>query len=180
MQPEQERRFFRVAADMCKGMLYLHGVGVVHRDLTPKNVLLDKECAKIADFGVSRLNDIDYITHPVGALPYVAPEVYLHHKYSAAADVYSFAVILWEMLTGQDACGSLKPRELADAVAHQSFRPPMPAASDWIEAPLLALVERAWDPAPDARPTFLVLLHSMENMASDAADAGYVLERDEM
>jgi serine/threonine protein kinase len=161
-------------------MLYLHGVGVVHRDLTPKNVLLDKEGAKIADFGVSRLNDIDYITHPVGALPYVAPEVYLQHRYSAAADVYSFAVILWEMLTGHDACGSLKPRELADAVAHQRFRPPLPPVAGWIEGPLLSLVERAWDASPEARPTFLVLLHSMENMASDAADAGYVLERDEM
>jgi hypothetical protein len=63
--------------DVCKGMVYLHNTaGVIHRDLTPKNVLLDSAAsAKIADFGVSRLDNPDYLTHPVGALPYVAPEV---------------------------------------------------------------------------------------------------------
>ncbi len=177
---EQLRRFFRLALDMCKGMVYLHGVAVIHRDLTPKNVLLDREGAKIADFGVSRLNDIDYITHPVGALPYVAPEVYLHHKYSAAADVYSFAVIVWEMLTGRDACGSMKPRELADAVAHQGYRPPLPPAQGWIEQPLLSLLCSAWEGAPEGRPTFRALLHSLESMVSVVADAGYVLEREEL
>lgn len=146
-----------------------------------KNVLLDAAgVAKIADFGVSRLDNPDYLTHPVGALPYVAPEVYLHHRYSFHADVYSFAVILCEMLTGSDACGGMKPRELADAVAHKEYRPELPPEGGWIDGALLALVRSCWDQLPERRPAFLDVLHSLENINSQTSDAGYVLERSDL
>lgn len=178
------RRFFRISTDVCKGMVYLHGsAGVIHRDLTPKNVLLDVDYnAKIADFGVSRIDNPDYLTLPVGALPYVAPEVYLHHRYSTHADVFSFAVILWEMLTGLDVCEGFKPKEMADSVAHKQYRPklPVPAPDGWIEPGLLTLVENCWAQRPELRPSFLVVLHSLENMVNRVTDAGYVLERVEL
>ncbi len=97
--------------------------------------------------GVSRLDNPDYLTHPVGALPYVAPEVYLHHKYSFFADIYSFAIIMCECLTGDDILGTFKPREMAEAVAHKNYRPklPQPDEDSWFDQSLLELISRCWD-----------------------------------
>lgn len=166
------RRLYRVALQVCKGMAYLHSTQTLHRDLTSRNVLMDTEQnAKIADFGVSRLSNPDYVAaHPVGALPYVAPEVYTHHRYTPASDVYSMGIILCEMLTGQDPNGTMRPKEMADAVATRGYRPPLPAVSPG----LAALVAEAWHQDAARRPPFLQLMEALDALGTADADEGYV------
>ncbi|GMF60732.1 unnamed protein product [Phytophthora fragariaefolia] len=93
---------FRLAADMARGMSYLHEHAVVHRDLKSSNVLLDaRGAAKIADFGLScalELGRAADLTAETGTYGWMAPEVIRHEPYSSKADVYSFAVVLWELL----------------------------------------------------------------------------------
>lgn len=172
-EPKECRRYFVASCQIAKGMTYLHSTNTLHRDLTSRNVLLDAEQnAKIADFGVSRLNSPDYITpHPVGALPYVAPEVYLYHRYSEASDVYSFAIILGEMLTGLDPNAGMRPKEMADAVATRHFRPALP---EHCTPALAAVIASAWHENPAVRPSFLSLMDSLDALGTEEGDDGYV------
>jgi hypothetical protein len=69
---------------------------------------------------------------------------------------------------------------MADAVAQKGFRPALPSAGGWIEEPLLALTRQCWDQQPDNRPAFLDVLHLLENINTQTADAGYVMEKNEL
>jgi serine/threonine protein kinase len=89
----------------CEGLLAAYKNGVVHRDLKPQNVLVNnKGVVKIADFGLSRGQDMFTITHSdkfMGTAYYVAPEQILSsHAVDTRADLYSLTVVLFEMLTG--------------------------------------------------------------------------------
>ena len=84
------------------GIDYLHARGIVHRDLKPANVFLDGGLVKIADVGLSKFmtpSRRSAQTESVGTVYYMAPEV-AHGKYGRELDVYSLAVIAYEMLTG--------------------------------------------------------------------------------
>ena len=99
-------RIVGVAKEMCLGMSYLHSQGILHCDLKSSNILITESWGvKIADFGLSFLfpdNDVfDTAKVPLGCVGthhWIAPEVLRGEEYSQAADVYSFGIILWEMI----------------------------------------------------------------------------------
>ena len=98
-------RILGVANEICLGMNYLHSQGVLHCDLKSSNILVtDSWGVKIADFGLSFLfpEDEPFDTKVplgcVGTHHWIAPEVLRGEEFSQAADVYSFGVILWEMI----------------------------------------------------------------------------------
>jgi serine/threonine protein kinase len=91
----------QIALDIVSGMSFLHESRIFHRDLKSGNVLIESAGrAKIADFGLSKLIDIN-ATHAmglIGSVAWTAPEVLQEEVYRDSADVYSFGVILWELL----------------------------------------------------------------------------------
>ena len=95
----------RYGLGIAKGMAYLHGENIVHCDLKSPNILLGitKQDVKIADFGLSKMKATDsllFSTAVGGSAPWMAPELVAsltYPKYSEPADVYSFAIVLWEM-----------------------------------------------------------------------------------
>lgn len=98
-----------VFIDITKGLEHLHKCGVVHYDLKPKNVLLDKHlAAKVADFGCSKIKANSYITAKLcGTIGYLAPECILSMYYNIKSrvraekiDVFSLGVVMWEALVG--------------------------------------------------------------------------------
>eukprot|EP00891_Asterochloris_glomerata_P007989 jgi/Astpho2/7989/Aster-x1474 len=118
--------------DVVCGLIYLHSHNVVHLDLKTRNILLggDHSRAKLADVGLSRvvtstLTSSSSSRHPMGTFAYTAPEVLLGERCTPAADLWSFGVVLWEVVTKEVPLrGQLRrpdtpqecPAEIADLI----------------------------------------------------------------
>lgn len=100
---------YKIILGIARGILYLHQdsqLRIIHRDLKASNILLDeKMTAKISDFGLAKLIEMDQTrdatSRIVGTLGYMAPEYALRGHFSVQSDVFSFGVLVLEIITGQ-------------------------------------------------------------------------------
>lgn len=151
--------FFRLASDVARAMTYLHEHSVMHRDLKSSNVLLDaKGTAKISDFGLSCVMELGRsadLTAETGTYKWMAPEVIRHEPYSSKADVYSFAIVMWELLAKDIPYKKQTPMQTAIAVAEQQLRPALPRHTP---SKIAELIEHCWNPDPSRRPEFSAIM----------------------
>ncbi|XP_043700191.1 cysteine-rich receptor-like protein kinase 10 [Telopea speciosissima] len=103
------KRRYAVIVGMARGLLYLHEDShsvIIHRDIKTSNILLDdKWVPKIADFGMARLyaEDTTHVnTRVVGTRGYMAPEYLMHGQLSVKVDVYSYGIVVLELISGQE------------------------------------------------------------------------------
>lgn len=158
----------KVAGEVACGMSHLHNLGVMHRDLKPANVILDSSgIAKIADFGLScRITKGSEMTAETGTYRWMAPEVIRHERYSFAADVYSFGILLWELYSRSRPFDDLTPVQAAYSVALHHTRPPLPPPSIMPEV-IVPLLEQAWHREADSRPTFAEIYLTVNTLLLD-------------
>jgi serine/threonine protein kinase len=132
----------KIMFQAAKGMQFLHSSGIVHRDLKSLNLLLDaKWNVKVSDFGLTRFKSSlksksingggnggqhqSPAGELAGSVPWMAPEVLEEQNgldYSLA-DVYSFGVIMWEVLTREQPYAGMMPAQIAVAVIRNDLRP---------------------------------------------------------
>lgn len=99
----------------------------------------------------------------MGTPRWTAPEVLASKPYSEKADVYSFGIVLWEMVTGEVPFKNMSTIDAAHAVVTSQLRPPIPADC----APkLAALIKRCWDQDPHKRPSFEDILVMLDTVLS--------------
>ena len=118
----------RVAAEVAAGLDALHREGLVHRDVKPSNIMLDREGrAALTDFGLARGPAFTVLTKPgqvMGTLDYIAPELISGSVATPASDVYALGCVAYECLTGQAPFAGLRIFEIA--VAHVEREPTNP------------------------------------------------------
>ena len=112
------------------------------------------------------------MTAETGTYRWMAPEVIRHSRYDHRVDLYSFAIVVWEMLSGKLPYGDLSPIAAAAAVVVENLRPPVADAPPDTPPELTALMVRCWDVAPDVRPEFdAVAVGLKELLAREEATA---------
>ena len=141
-------------------MSYLHFKNIIHRDLKPENILLDENYyPQISDFGTAFMfNDEEKRKKQekeiVGTVIYSAPEIFIEEKpYTNKVDVYSFAIIAYELLTGEPPfkdLGNINKRKFVKKI-QKGFRPDISKIEDeWMKI----FLQRCWSPDSTERPTF--------------------------
>ncbi|XP_021694775.1 ephrin type-B receptor 5 isoform X7 [Aedes aegypti] len=149
------------------GMSYLSDMNYVHRDLAARNVLVNSSLVcKIADFGLSREieNASDAYTTRGGKIPvrWTAPEAIAFRKFTSASDVWSYGVVLWEVMSyGERPYWNWSNQDVIKSI-EKGYR--LPAPMDCPEA-LYQLMLDCWQKQRTHRPTFASITQTLDNLA---------------
>ncbi|CAM8971535.1 hypothetical protein QQ045_029269 [Rhodiola kirilowii] len=150
------------ALDIAQALDFLHANGIIHRDLKPDNLLLtaDHKSIKLADFGLAREESVtEMMTAETGTYRWMAPELYStvtlrqgeKKHYNNKVDVYSFGIVLWELLTNRMPFESMSNLQAAYAAAFKHERPSIP---EDVPPDLAFIIQSCWVEDPNMRPSF--------------------------
>ncbi|PWA60471.1 serine-threonine/tyrosine-protein kinase catalytic domain-containing protein [Artemisia annua] len=155
----------KIGIHVSKGMNYLHENNIIHRDLKSANLLMDENgIVKVSDFGVARVqNKSGVMTAETGTYRWMAPEVIEHRPYNHKADVFSFGIVLWELLTWKLPYANLTPLQAAIGVVQKGLRPPIPKHT---HPDIVRLLEQCWQQDPSLRPEFSEIIKILLNLSN--------------
>lgn len=157
------------ALQVARGMAHLASFGIIHRDLAARNVLLDTDfTCKICDFGLARdVEGVDvYERTSKGPLPvrWMAPEALEDNCYTRKSDVWSYGVVLWEIVTlGATPYSGMSAMEVMRQVLN-GFRLSRPIHC---KEEMYELMVRCWMKVADSRPTFADIVTHHEELMND-------------
>jgi serine/threonine-protein kinase len=153
--PASVDRTLEVAGQVCAALAYAHQAGVVHRDVTPRNLLLTSDgTVKVADFGIARLRDATQLTvtgSVLGTVRYLAPEQAAGRSATPATDLYALGVVLYELLTGRTPYEADSPAALVLLQQTESPTPLSQLRPD-VPAPVAAAITSCLARDPAGRP----------------------------
>jgi len=173
-----------ICKDVVKGMKHLHIDGVIHRDLSCRNILVTegkkgKWICKVADFGLSRevfdtTSGKGKTDSETGPLKWMAPESLLNKTYSVKSDIWSFGCTVIELLTeGKDPYPTLDPIQAASLVMHRDVKPSPP---EDCPASLAQLLEMIFQRNPEVRPDFQHVLTVIDDIEKDITSNPFYLQ----
>ncbi|XP_060852344.1 proto-oncogene tyrosine-protein kinase receptor Ret-like isoform X1 [Rhopalosiphum padi] len=172
LYPISPRDILKFAWQISKGMAYLADLKLVHRDLAARNVLVteDKVC-KISDFGLTRdvYEDNTYLKKTKGRVPvkWMAPESLADHIYTSRSDVWSFGILLWELVTlGAVPYPGIIVQDLFKLLK-EGYRMDKPKNCS---VELYDIMNNCWAEDQYRRPSFKSLTTSLEEMLEKGND----------
>ncbi len=166
-------QLIKMLKDVASGMKYLSDMNYIHRDLAARNILVNRDfVCKVADFGLSREIDIDAYEYTTkgGKIPirWTAPESCNFRKYSCASDVWSYGVLVWEVLSyGERPYWNWDNKDVVRAVG-ESYRlpPPTPQCPDCI----YKLMLHCWQEDRNKRPKFNEIHYLLDELLTKYPD----------
>lgn len=162
----------KMIKEAAQGIAWLHAQTpkVIHRDVKTSNFLYDKNyCIKVCDFGLSDLAErsIQDLSGAKGTLLYMAPEVMKGAPFNEKADVYSFGIVIWEVLTFTEPFPHhTNVPSFVRAVAHEGERPNIPLTTP---QSLKTLMVECWRTEYNKRPSFLQICKALDFVVLDSA-----------
>ncbi|XP_061951810.1 uncharacterized protein LOC133674614 isoform X1 [Populus nigra] len=165
------RKRLIIAMDAAFGMEYLHGKNIVHFDLKCENLLVNmrdpqRPVCKIGDLGLSKVKQHTLVSGGVrGTLPWMAPELLSgkNHMVTEKIDVYSFGIVMWELLTGEEPYANKHCASIIGGIVNNTLRPQIPT---WCDPEWKSLMESCWSSDPSERPSFSEISRKLRNMAT--------------
>lgn len=151
---------------IASGMNYLHLHKIIHRDLKSPNVLVTHtDAVKISDFGTSKeLSDKSTKMSFAGTVAWMAPEVIRNEPVSEKVDIWSFGVVLWELLTGEIPYKDVDSSAIIWGVGSNSLHLPVPSTCpDGFKI----LMKQTWQSKPRNRPSFRQTLMHLDIASAD-------------
>lgn len=150
----------KIAIEVAFGMLHLHNMGLMHRDLKIENIMLNYILeAKIIDFDlvhVTDINDNKSLTKGIGTFEYMSPEMLNNDEYDNKTDVYSYGIILFVLFTGK-----LPKQNLKDKMNKKTIQFPSP--SSLITSECIELIKKCTSFESKDRPSFIDILNFIES-----------------
>ncbi|EGC28848.1 hypothetical protein DICPUDRAFT_100013 [Dictyostelium purpureum] len=152
--------FMKIAKDVATAISELHSNGILHGNLTSKSVYIDK--FQIVKVSFPKLNASD-LNNPSIEPRYMAPEITKMEtdQISSSIDVYSYAFVLWEMLTNTIPFRKFNDVSVAAKVAYENLRPRIPTSCPLI---VRRLINRCWSPNPCERPAFTDIIKLFDHL----------------
>uniref|UniRef100_A0A8D0B7B4 Tyrosine-protein kinase n=1 Tax=Salvator merianae TaxID=96440 RepID=A0A8D0B7B4_SALMN len=157
------RKLIDMAAEVAEGMAYIERMNFIHRDLRAANILVSESlCCKVADFGLARITENEYLAHEGAKFPikWTAPEAINYGVFTIKSDVWSFGILLTEMVTyGRSPYPAMTNPEVIQHL-QRGYRMPCPESCP---AELYAVMLKCWKNNPEERPTFEYLRSVLED-----------------
>lgn len=166
-------RIHSVALPIAKALEYLHFKNIIFRDVKPRNIGFDaRGTAKLFDFGLARDVRLYRFKGKAGSPLYMAPEVALsEEEYGLPADVYSFTMTLWELVTLKTPFEQIKRRDHERLVIKGNLRPRVDYNCG--SPRLQKLMSNGWTRSPDLRPTFSTIVTTLDAESKSATPRAY-------
>ncbi|EKE39510.1 hypothetical protein ENUP19_0146G0070 [Entamoeba nuttalli] len=179
----------KVLIDVLKGIQFLHRNNIIHRDIKPANVVLfnTKKVvdinAKLTDFGSSTLKDESHMTGGVGTISYMAPEVMKMEMYGFECDIYSFGMMLYEVISQRELFSGMKSYEIKQFILEGK----RPKQTTVISSRIYSIIEGCWSQDPKNRWGCEELIEKIQKIRSGTNEMmvspipkiekhGYILE----
>jgi serine/threonine-protein kinase len=126
-QPLHHEKVTDIILQICEGLIKAHQADIVHRDIKPENILIDSDNrVKILDFGLAKLKGVSKLTKDtstLGTIYYMSPEHLQGKKVDHKSDIWSFGIVMYELLTGEPPFSGDYEQAVSYAILNEKIKP---------------------------------------------------------
>mmetsp|Transcript_10619 Transcript_10619/g.17391 ORF Transcript_10619/g.17391 Transcript_10619/m.17391 type:complete len:403 (+) Transcript_10619:118-1326(+) len=156
-----------LALSLAEALREMHDIDVCHRDLKAHNIMIDMRTLtlKLVDFGLAkRMHTQAHMTPRTGSHRWASPENLRGEPYDLSTDIYSYGILLWQLVTRRDPYAGMDAEHVGKLVAFEGIRPLSLQASSKCPQELCDLIHACWAEEPASRPTIHTVIHKLERL----------------